>query len=95
MISTDLKSKVLPTKNTEVFTDAKARLLITIFLITMCGVQEPEDENDNALPSGTEAANADSTVAESRIYPFILNTANLAMVKFLKVKGLVVCLVTS
>ena len=40
--------------------------LITIFLITMCCVQEPEDENDNALPSGTEAASADSSVEESQ-----------------------------
>ena len=44
----------------------RGSFLITFFFISMCGVQEPEDENDGSLPSGTEASSADSTAVESQ-----------------------------
>ncbi len=44
----------------------KKSFLITFFFISMCGVQEPEDEDDGSLPSGTEAASADSTEVEQQ-----------------------------
>ena len=44
----------------------KIYFLMALFFLSMCGVQEPEDENDGSSPSGTDASTADSNTSEAQ-----------------------------